>query len=217
MRGETIAGGSGVSSVHDFNPLPSCEGRRFCRFASLQTPRFQSTPLVRGETWLELKIHPYKCISIHSPHARGDASSANVSRILSISIHSPHARGDAPYPPRSAGNAISIHSPHARGDNDDVSALIALRHFNPLPSCEGRPDGHNGKKHKYPFQSTPLMRGETTATGLLHIDSEISIHSPHARGDPCSFLLHLRPQSISIHSPHARGDMSAYIKIRCGS
>lgn len=35
----------------DFNPLPSCEGRR---------------EKIKADTW-------YKLISIHSPHARGDS------------------------------------------------------------------------------------------------------------------------------------------------
>ena len=78
------------------------------------------------------------------------------------------------------------------------------------------------------FQSTPLMRGETSSDQSRSIPIHISIHSPHARGDP-----HLRriwsaqkyfnplpscegrrfrfdafsvPEGISIHSPHARGD-----------
>ena len=35
----------------------------------------------------------------------------------------------------------------------------------------------------YPFQSTPLMRGETLVEHKLPLHREISIHSPHARGD----------------------------------
>ena len=34
-----------------------------------------------------------------------------------------------------------------------------------------------------PFQSTPLMRGETTYPVVLPLNDIISIHSPHARGD----------------------------------
>ena len=57
-------------------------------------------------------------------------------------------------------------------------------HFNPLPSCEGRlnitPFGPMTKK----FQSTPLTRGETIARAAGLDKDLISIHSPHARGDP---------------------------------
>ena len=57
------------------------------------------------------------------------------------------------------------------------------------------------------FQSTPLMRGETLVDAGLPELVEISIHSPHARGDFRRAVRskHLR---ISIHSPHARGDRS---------
>ena len=44
--------------------------------------------------------------------------------------------------------------------------------------------------------------------GVIQL-ADISIHSPHARGDLflilCGLLL-----AISIHSPHARGDRAAY-------
>ena len=42
--------------------------------------------------------------------------------------------------------------------------------------------GRNGQR--ITFQSTPLMRGETAAGDGQGDDQGISIHSPHARGDP---------------------------------
>ena len=76
--------------------------------------------------------------------------------------------------------------------------------------------------------STPLMRGETSADGGRPRKADISIHSPHARGDrpspchpsrrtyfnplpPCEGRLDgvvVQPHvvDISIHSPHTRGD-----------
>ena len=126
-----------------------------------------------------------------------------------ISIHSPHARGDDNLHECGLDRLISIHSPHARGDASPAPAAPAiLRHFNPLPSCEGRQDrGENPAGTVYfnplpscegrqslqiilpahpSFQSTPLMRGETVATSDILLAAFISIHSPHARGDrPC--------------------------------
>ena len=64
--------------------------------------------------------------------------------------------------------------------------------FNPLPSCEGRPQ---------------------TSTGYVRRRA-ISIHSPHARGDRISPGLRSPERRISIHSPHARGDLSALVTIR---
>ena len=147
----------------NFNPLPSCEGRPAPAHAapaaehiSIHSPhargddeadhlygwdvKFQSTPLVRGETLLRRFRRVQVKISIHSPRARGDARpTRRRGRPPRISIHSPHARGDWR---RSAEHddpaqfqstplvrgetvycvydrqdiAISIHSPHARGD-----------------------------------------------------------------------------------------------------
>ena len=57
--------------------------------------RFQSTPLMRGETLCAPMGSRPRRISIHSPHARGDRSHGNIFPVRGISIHSPHARGDS--------------------------------------------------------------------------------------------------------------------------
>ena len=56
------------------------------------------------------------------------------------------------------------------------------------------------------FQSTPLIRGETSSCLPCRIRPWISIHSPHTRGDSArtSTAFFMR---ISIHSPHTRGDL----------
>ena len=100
---------------------------------------------------------------------------------------------------------ISIHSPHARGDSKAQTSSTTSRHFNPLPSCEGRPSFGCSYVFVCRFQSTPLMRGETTVVFDQSYANIISIHSPHARGDPgVKYVCCL--DIISIHSPHARGD-----------
>ena len=173
MRGETHETGSVAVSLNDFNPLPSCEGRlQLCHI--------------------------------------GD-------RTLDISIHSPHARGDRERPRRvNSCTLISIHSPHARGDKIARCVRARCANFNPLPSCEGRRfrfvsrsgwsktkfqstllmrgETHDdeGKVVQDEFQSTPLMRGETVIQTACPVILIISIHSPHARGDP------------SLQSPGAR-------------
>ena len=123
----------------NFNPLPSCEGRPNITPFGPMTKKFQSTPLMRGETMRQGPSYSRCDISIHSSHARGDLYVPPIARSLTISIHSPHARGDLrltsfpaqppyfnPLPScegrrwRSAcvqaDHLISIHSPHARGD-----------------------------------------------------------------------------------------------------
>ena len=72
MRGETIVQSMYPTEPYYFNPLPSCEGR-LCHHL-----------LSGGRTE----------ISIHSPHARGDAARVLSLSVFCISIHSPHARGD---------------------------------------------------------------------------------------------------------------------------
>ena len=164
---------------------------------------------MRGETLLSTPHPPsIGSISIHSPHARGDRRRGEcVPPFLMISIHSPHARGDpAPAKITARVRPISIHSPHARGDTpvnvpfspkSDFNPLPSCEgrpqlsvpewlpecYFNPLPSCEGRPAMSMKCARRYRFQSTPLMRGETEYNPIENSDRYISIHSPHARGD----------------------------------
>ena len=191
-----------------FNPLPSCEGRQFLTLRLVLFPAFQSTPLMRGETQIvQAFFVALGVISIHSPHARGD-DEANQAEAMSpyISIHSPHARGDEGKRSWMTGGRIFQSTPLMRGETARTHAGRGhLAHFNPLPSCEGRPEkGVEGVGSSI-FQSTPLMRGETRNRRRGRPYQHISIHSPHARGDTI-YSPQFRSREISIHSPHARGD-----------
>ena len=139
MRGETRRICCALFRRRHFNPLPSCEGRPCpapvyfsSTFISIHSPhargdtatapkraekeKFQSTPLMRGETVIDKGRYGRGYISIHSPHARGDEKTFNLRKLANISIHSPHARGDMLNEADIGYTQISIHSPHARGD-----------------------------------------------------------------------------------------------------
>ncbi len=79
---------------------------------------------------------------------------------------------------------ISIHSPHARGDVSSITSTLSSSDFNPLPSCEGRRRSGAGGLRRADFNPLPSCEGRRLLclhrVKLLHI----SIHSPHARGDP---------------------------------
>ena len=78
----------------DFNPLPSCEGRPEIARAIRNRLLFQSTPLMRGETYGADGDFGYATISIHSPHARGDLRRA-VCRVYATAFQStPLMRGE---------------------------------------------------------------------------------------------------------------------------
>ena len=109
---------------------------------------------------------------------------------------------------------ISIHSPHARGDTSAKRFASIRCYFNPLPSCEGRPQQERPPPAGRQFQSTPLMRGETIVASTANWRSRISIHSPHARGDQDALSVFKFTLPISIHSPHARGDCGLRIRRR---
>ena len=100
---------------------------------------------------------------------------------------------------------ISIHSPHARGDPRQSRSKTCPSHFNPLPSCEGRPaKSVRTVSDKNISIHSPHARGDKTQSAASTWKA-ISIHSPHARGDRLARDLDPR-KHISIHSPHARGD-----------
>ena len=101
---------------------------------------FQSTPLMRGETF----------------------TVENSYLGLSISIHSPHARGD-----RRAGEACRMRTsfqstPLTRGETKSQSFTIRAPRFQSTPLMRGETlDYWQDVKQGAGFQSTPLMRGET--------------------------------------------------------
>ncbi len=162
---------------------------------------------MRGETRIKKHEHRDQCISIHSPHARGDRVGAAITNLRNrISIHSPHARGDRVHAKRERGGVSNFNPlPSCEGRRGRHVVGPPARYFNPLPSCEGRPSALFMPMLYNPFQSTPLMRGETSAYWRLNAFARISIHSPHARGD-VGGMWSVRQLVISIHSPHARGD-----------
>ena len=77
---------------------------------------------------------------------------------------------------------ISIRSPHTRGD-PYYSATSALDdYFNPLPSHEGRPCPYPACIVPNPFQSTPLIRGETVG-GQIQVEPVLFQSTPLIRGE----------------------------------
>ena len=144
-----------------FNPLPSHEGRPETLLArmrailiSIHSPRMRGdldviptkrrggisihSPRMRGDGRRATLRHGQGVISIHSPRMRGDARTAEVHPRERISIHSPRMRGDLRTVLNDRIEHISIHSPRMRGDGSAGAQRGSARHFNPLPSHEGR-------------------------------------------------------------------------------
>ena len=138
---------------------------------------------MRGETCVGGSIPACFMISIHSPHARGDASITDSYMRLCISIHSPHARGDGICPARHTHAKNFNPLPSCEGRPSRLLARRCPTDFNPLPSCEGRLKlkmSGSQTKNFNPLPSCEGRRRRTAVCGLLRL---ISIHSPHARGD----------------------------------
>ncbi len=94
-----------------------------------------------------------------------------------------------------------------RGETLAEDAGQPIHKFQSTPLMRGETVNSAYGYRIFQFQSTPLMRGETIADPILSMQTNISIHSPHARGD-LQAEIKQRTHSISIHSPHARGDVS---------
>ena len=173
-----------VIALVDFNPLPSCEGRRNRASVKDTIRKFQSTPLMRGETRRRNASRQKGRISIHSPHARGDARGWMMYRCRFLFQSTPLMRGETAVSEIAAGVDLFQSTPLMRGETAATGwTWCILTYFNPLPSCEGRPDYIRSIARNFIFQSTPLMRGETLGRVPVFFFLRISIHSPHARGD----------------------------------
>ena len=115
MRGETRTSISHQSKPINFNPLPSCEGRRRSGRGAGHTAGFQSTPLMRGET-PALFLVPVAGKFQSTPLMRGET----IYRL-------------------SQGTGRRFQStPLMRGETARMEKKGTVSHFNPLPSCEGR-------------------------------------------------------------------------------
>ena len=107
-----------------FNPLPSREGRHLGIDIDKAVREFQSTPLMRGETFTGRADRVRRAISIHSPHTRGDTPFLNSALIpLEISIHSPHTRGDPTDSGVTQDNFLFQSTPLTRGETCAIQLL----------------------------------------------------------------------------------------------
>ena len=122
-------------------------------------------------------------ISIHSPHARGDSSSCVVivhqdyfnplpsceGRLGALDAEynpiefqsTPLMRGETIHNPSCHVHDAFQSTPLMRGETTIFDMIGGNNNFNPLPSCEGRPERDLRNSLARLFQSTPLMRGET--------------------------------------------------------
>ena len=167
-----------------FQSTPLMRGETAHRPPRWRRSRFQSTPLMRGETLASAQNPRLTAISIHSPHARGDYGAANAGNYGAAFQSTPLMRGET-VPGAPAGGAldISIHSPHARGDTRYRKWSVCFPHFNPLPSCEGRLFQDFRIFFHNNFNPLPSCEGRRYFDVGAPFHDLISIHSPHARGD----------------------------------
>ena len=169
MRGETWAAcGRSASSL--FQSTPLMRGETSITQLKIPTDTFQSTPLMRGETRPAQRHAHSVCVFQSTPLMRGETYSDKTATDQPISFQStPLMRGETVFIALQTGFLlISIHSPHARGDGALALFFSRWCNFNPLPSCEGRPEVDKMTEALNKFQSTPLMRGETSPLADLY-------------------------------------------------
>ena len=144
-------------------------------------------------------------ISIHSPHARGDAAPYIASTMRPNFNPLPSCEG-RPAPRIRVDSPIYFNPlPSCEGRPEGKSYQCVSTDFNPLPSCEGRQNRAMCESEMRKFQSTPLMRGETlNPCARLAIKTFQS--APLMRGETRQVQRAGRRHEISIRSPHARGD-----------
>ena len=159
-RGDKNRRDGGEKSLN-FNPLPSCEGRQTDSVITADHIDFNPLPSCEGR-------HRSVC----------------------------------PVYQHSDFNPL----PSCEGRPSSCVVIVHQDYFNPLPSCEGRPSPLSQRKGVIGFQSTPLMRGETCTFHPISLLSRAFQSTPLMRGETTKFLVFASRHSISIHSPHARGD-----------
>ena len=145
----------------DFNPLPSYEGRLVLTRLKRLRRRFQSTPLIRGETlsgganrsgvedFNPLPSYEGRLLVLCRLRGYADFNPLPSYEGRQVSTDTTFTFQDFNPLPSYEGRhgrgffylqkiKISIHSPHTRGDRSAWRVSRAFCHFNPLPSYEGR-------------------------------------------------------------------------------
>ena len=173
-----------VGRVNDFNPRPTCVGRR---------------PLKRP-CW------GYCCTSIHAPHAWGDRIASRNLESSSDFNPRPTCVGRLGVGLIALGTALLQSTPHMRGaTGNEVPMGRFVDTSIHAPHAWG--DGPQGDVRRLPerLQSTPHMRGATVSDPIKEQTRDgTSIHAPHAWGD--SVTRSLTPSSSRLQStPHMRG------------
>ena len=81
-----------------------------------------------------------------------------------------------------------------------------MRRFQSTPLMRGETFGRGWRPRSNSFQSTPLMRGETILR-LVFVEAPLYFNPlPSCEGRPSGPQAFMYVWQISIHSPHARGD-----------
>ena len=127
--------------------------------------KFQSTPPEREESaWACSYVAGYVQFQSPPPAREESAERLNAAADLDISIHSSRAGGVTTLRIMTEESTISIHSSRVGGVRLRSSAILSLRHFNPLlprgRSLVRRGDLRSGAE----FQSTPPPRGRRLFT-----------------------------------------------------
>ena len=167
-------------------------------------------------------------ISIHSPHTRGDSSRPEPSQCTIKFQSTPLTRGETITFCISPPCSIYFNPLPSHEGRLGLSIIFSrFSDFNPLPSHEGRPyvPAIKSAYWRY-FNPLPSHEGRPDRK-IFPVSPEISIHSPHTRGDLSARTLRgyrddfnplpshegrrddffqTKTRRISIHSPHTRGD-----------
>ena len=111
---------------------------------------------------------------------------------------------------------ISIHAPHAGGDQARADGRSNACDFNPRPPCRGRHAMSITGLLILVFQSTPPMQGATPRSELAGTLWAISIHAPHAGGDPAAPHVFDKPRHFNPRPP-CRGRPVTSSKAPCSA
>ena len=214
IRGKTGTEGQWKEVTDHFNPLPSSEGRRY----SPQSPSHGShfNPLPSSEGRLRYPHSKNESFILQSTSLiRGKTDQIFRSGVgLFTSIHFPHPREDSSMLQGVYGFETSIHFPHPREDSGQKRNLLVQRHFNPLPSSEGRRiDG--GYRCIIAFTSIhfPHPREDSARCQSLHFEKYFN-PLPSSEGRRRANVAFCAYYHTSIHFPHPREDLPLFLMHR---
>ena len=172
-----------VVSIH----APHAGGQLYGLQVGKQKFLFQYMPPTRGGNQQRTQRHRTAFVSIHAPHAGGQHTVCYPLNGMTMFQYMPPTRGGngslLPGPDR--GRGFNTCPPRGGATRDGGKSATGEGRFQYMPPTRGATAWDLSLAWTASFQYMPPTRGGNSPARCSRLQHHVSIHAPHAGGQPC--------------------------------